>query len=132
MSDTDETTEIEELTTALVSVRQGGKVIKVSQQEAIRRTETYVTKNLPKYIKKLEELARGVTVLKVNKRGETVVYTKAPDRQALEYLVDRGMGKPPQRFEFAGEGGGHENPVPWAPHEQEPIEAEVREVRDGD
>jgi len=104
---TDESTE-------LVPVREGGKLVKVSQHEAIRKAELYVTKNLPRYLKKLEELARGVTIMKPSKRGEPTVYTTPPDRQALEYLIDRGMGKPPQRFEFTGEGGGPVGITPWA------------------
>ncbi len=114
----------------IVPVRQGGKLVKVSQHEAIRRAELYVTQKLPKYLKKLEELANGIVVMKPNKRGVPVVYSVPPDRQALEYLVDRGMGKPPQRFEFTGEGGPKE-PIPWAPA-PDVIEAEVRDVTDAE
>lgn len=45
------------------------------------------------------ELANGVTVSETDQRGEQIIYTRAPDRQAAEYLLNRIMGKPTERSE---------------------------------
>jgi hypothetical protein len=52
------------------------------------------------------ELAEGVTVKEKDAHGGTRVYTRAPDRQANEYLLNRIMGKPVERTEVTGKGGG--------------------------
>ena len=75
-----------------------------------------VVKNLPKYVKKLHELALGgFYVQKIDQKGNLKVYTTAPDRAALEYLIERGLGKVPQRHEITGEAGGPLEILPWAP-----------------
>lgn len=105
---------------------------RVTQRGAIRAADLRITRRLPKFLKKLEELAEGVLLVRPNKKGEPVVYTQPPDRAALEYLIDRGMGRTPQRFELTGEDGGPMEIVPWAPMPGgEVVEGEVVE-RDED
>lgn len=88
---------------------------RISQRAAIRIADLRITRRLPKFLRKLEELAEGVLVMKSNRKGEPAVYTQPPDRAALEYLVDRAMGRTPQRFELTGEDGGPMEVIPWAP-----------------
>jgi len=105
----------------------------ISQATAVKKAELYVSRKLPKYIKKLEELAMGIMMVKTDREGNENVYAVGPDRAALEYLVDRGMGRAPQRFEIQAGDGGNQLPPAWAPDElaEPPIEAEVRELPDG-
>ena len=78
---------------------------RIRHKQAIEKAEMYAARNLPKYIKLLEGLARGVLVVEENKKGEEEVYRTIPDRQALQYLTDRGMGKPVNKTEITGEDG---------------------------
>lgn len=55
---------------------------------------------------KLFELSEGVLVETSSGEDEPTVYRTPPDRQALTYLVDRIMGKPPQALEHSGPNGG--------------------------
>lgn len=119
--------------TEFVEIKVGRPRKVVNQKEAVERAEMYVAKNLAKYLKKLEELAMGVTVMKESKKGEPMIYVEPPDRQALEYLIDRGMGKSPQSFEVKA---GHEAEVPllpWAPHERlgqgDIVDGEAKEIK---
>jgi hypothetical protein len=72
----------------------------------ITRAEKRIADKLPTLIDKMMELAHGVTVQEVDKEGGLIVYTKAPDRQAAEYLINRIMGKPTERKEVTGPEGG--------------------------
>ena len=99
---------------------------RISKREAIEKAEMYIAKNLPRYAKKLHELAMGITVEGI-KRGEPVVYLVPPDRGAIEYLMERGMGKAPQRHEITGDQGGAIQIVPWLPA-PEIIEGDVIDV----
>ena len=103
---------------ALVEVEPGviAKPKRVTQREAMDRAEMFVAKNLPKYIRKLDELAMGVYVEKQTKDGPEV-YLTPPNPQVLEYLIERGMGKVPQRYELTGEEGGPVQVIPWLPAE---------------
>src|SRR3972149_1579876 len=113
---------------------QRRKRTKISQASAVKHAELYVSRRLPKYLKKLEELAMGVLVLTVRKDKEgsetATVYQTPPDRAALEYLIDRGMGKAPQRFEIEANQGPPQLPQAWAPDElpEGVIEGEAREL----
>ena len=49
-----------------------------------------------------------------------VVYKTPPNLTALQYLVDRGMGKVPTRLEVTGEDGGAISIIPWRPALDEP------------
>jgi hypothetical protein len=73
---------------------------------AIAKAEKQIADRLPLLIEKMFELANGVTVTDVNiVTGETTVYEKPPDRAAIQYLVDRIMGKPTERQEVTGADG---------------------------
>lgn len=75
----------------------------------IAKAEARIAKNLVRYIENMEALADGITVQETDaKTGATVVYTRAPDRQANEYLINRIMGKPTERQEVTGADG---NPI---------------------
>ena len=106
-----------------VSTPDGGfaKPRPITKSEAVEKSELYVAKNLTKYLKKLHALAMGITVAGL-KRGEAVVYEVPPDRAALETLIERGMGKAPQRHEITGEGGGAVEIIPWLPAAPEVME----------
>ena len=105
----------------------------VTKEELREKAEMYNTKNLPKYMKKLHELAMGIVVQRVGKGGPQI-YAISPDRAALTYLIDRGLGKTPDLQEiFVGDGDGVQVVLPWAPvvqikrtdDEEDVIEAKV-------
>ena len=99
--------------TDLIPLPDEERKVRVSQRTAVLRSTAYAAKNLARYIKKLEELAMGVLVMESDEEGKPSVYAKPPDRAALEYLVDRVMGKAPQHFEVTGEDGTPVQFVPW-------------------
>lgn len=101
----------------------------ISRKDAMARAEMFVAKNLTKYLKKLHELAFGVTAIKETKDGP-LIYTVPPDRAALTYLIDRGLGKIPERHEITGPDGGAIEVLPWAPAGMI-INGEYQEVTDG-
>ena len=91
------------------------KVAKViSRAEAMEKAELYIVKRLPRYLRKLHDLAMGVFAVKDTKEGPKI-YTTPPDRTALEYLVNRGLGSLPQRHEVTGQAGGPMEILPWMP-----------------
>jgi hypothetical protein len=76
-------------------------------ESVITKADKRIAANLVRYIENMERLADGVLVEDVNiVTGDTTVYQKPPDRQANEYLINRIMGKPTERKELTGEGGG--------------------------
>ena len=86
---------------------------RIRRKDAIERAEMFTARHLPKYLNTLEALAFGVQVAEVIK-GESVVYLTPPDRAALQYLVERGMGKVASKIELTGEEGGPVEILPWA------------------
>jgi hypothetical protein len=62
----------------------------------IRAAEKKIADRLPWLVDKLMELAEGIHEEKMIGDGAVMVYKRAPDRQAAEYLIDRIMGKPTQ------------------------------------
>ncbi len=87
----------------------------LTKEELREKAEMYNVKNLPKYMKKLHELAMGIVVQRIGKGGPQI-YAIAPDRAALEYLLNRGLGKTPDRHEITGaEGEAVQMVIPWAP-----------------
>jgi hypothetical protein len=72
----------------------------------IDEAERRIADRLVDLIDYLFELAEGVTVQEKDRHGNTKVYTRPPDRQAIEYLINRIMGKPTERTELAGQDGG--------------------------
>jgi hypothetical protein len=71
--------------------------------------------------------------------GDETIYRTPPDRQALEFLIEHGLGKVPQRHEITGEEGGALTIIPWLPPsvkvkelpegEEEVIDAEAETVK---
>jgi hypothetical protein len=97
------------------------------KRRVLDRTESQIVKHLPQYIAKLEELACGVLVEKIDGRsGEATVYKAPPDRQALEFLIEHGIGKVPTKLEVTGEEGGGIAIIPWLPPS-----AKVKELPEG-
>lgn len=73
---------------------------------AIAKAEKRIADRLPLLIDKMLELASGVVVQEVDEGdGSVNVYTRPPDRQAAEYLINRIMGKPTERREVSGPDG---------------------------
>lgn len=64
----------------------------------ILKAERRIADKLPYLIDKQFELADGVLVERETQEG-VVVYRTPPDRQAIEYLLNRIMGKPTERRE---------------------------------
>jgi hypothetical protein len=69
---------------------------------AIQLAEETIKGRLPKLLDKLFELADGVTCQTVDKDGHEIIYTRIPDRQAIEYLINRVCGKPTEKLEHSG------------------------------
>jgi hypothetical protein len=65
----------------------------------IAEAEARIADRLPSLIDNLFVLADGVTVEEPMPNGGVQVYTRAPDRQSNEYLINRIMGKPVERLE---------------------------------
>jgi hypothetical protein len=72
----------------------------------IATAEGRIVDRLPQLIDNLFSLADGVTVQEETPQGGPRVYTRPPDRQANEYLINRIMGKPTERKEVSGPEGG--------------------------
>ena len=75
-------------------------------ETAIGKAERRICDRLPELIDNLFVLAKGVVVQEIDDDGVVDVYSKPPDRQANEYLINRIMGKPTERTELTGEDGG--------------------------
>ncbi|KKN72523.1 hypothetical protein LCGC14_0410270 [marine sediment metagenome] len=93
----------------------GARISDNRRRRILDRTDGYIIKHLPEYIGILEELAKGVWFEKVDGRSDTSkIYRQIPDRQALEFLIEHGIGKVPQRHELSGEEG-EVTFIPWVP-----------------
>ena len=88
--------------------------VQIDRMAAIEKAELYIVKKLPQYLRKIHALAMGITAIKETKDGP-MIYNIPPDRIALEYLVDRGLGRTPQRHEVTGQSGGPLEVLPWMP-----------------
>lgn len=62
----------------------------------IQQAEAKISERLPWLVDKLLELAEGVEVERTDSHGRKRVYSEKPDRQAIDSLMDRIMGKPVQ------------------------------------
>lgn len=74
--------------------------------------------HLPLLIQRMFDLAEGVVMQEVRIEGEettTRIYQLAPDRLALQFLIENVIGKTPQRVELTGKDGGPVEVIPWAP-----------------
>lgn len=100
---------------------------RIRHADFIEKADLWAARNLRKHLKKLQQLANGVLMVRTDaKTGEEEVYREKPDRMALIYLVNRGQGSPPQRYEITGDEGGPLEIVPWMPTEV--VEGEATEV----
>ena len=87
-------------------VGAGRKPKAVKFARPIAQAEKRIADRLPKLIDRMFELADGVLMAETLMDGELRVYRERPDRQALEYLINRILGKPVERQELTGDGGG--------------------------
>ena len=108
----------------------------MNKTDAIARADAWARRKLHRNLAKLMELAEGVLVTGPTSKGEKpkqlvlrdaetgqeevigfglVVYRERPNLMALQYLVDRGMGKVPTRVEVTGDSGGPVAVIPWRP-----------------
>lgn len=76
--------------------RPPGKLSRVLYATPIQQAETKISERLPWLVDQLLILAEGVVIQKDDKLGRPVIYSAPPDRAAIEYLMDRVMGKPTQ------------------------------------
>ena len=117
---------------------------RISNKEAIEKAESHVRKwgNLKKHLKKIEELAMGVYMVTPTRKGgpsdlilrdtetgkeellgrDLTIYKVGPNLLANQYLVDRALGKTPQRYEITGDDGGPVEVVPWLPAIEAPVD----------
>lgn len=79
------------------------KAVKYAGQ--VVEAENRIADRLPALIDNMFALADGVTVQEATYDGTTRVFTRPPDRQANEYLINRILGKPTERREIAGPNG---------------------------
>ena len=84
----------------------GRKSTREKYAPKINATEKKIADSLLNLVDRMAELANGVSVQEISKDGEAFVYVRPPDRQAIEYLMNRIMGKPIQPQEITGEDGG--------------------------
>jgi hypothetical protein len=70
----------------------------------IVEAEDLIADRLPELVENLFVLAGGVRVQEENANGGVYTYTKPPDYKSNEYLINRIMGKPTERYEhdFSG------------------------------
>ncbi len=127
-----------------ISVPLRGNRLEAKKQMRAPEVEAFVQDRMPTLLGRLWDLAMGAVVLEeqIDKEsGEVVprIYRFPPDRQALQFLIENGIGKVPNRIEMTGEGGGPMRIMPWAPAELvagllndgQTIEGESRDVTDG-
>lgn len=69
---------------------------RVLNESPIRAAEKKIVDRLPWIVDKLIELVEGIHEEKTIGDNAVIVYKRAPDRQAAEYLIDRVMGKAAQ------------------------------------
>jgi|SRR6185437_8976031 len=70
----------------------------------IADAERKIADRLPELVDNLFALAAGVKVEEAARDGTVDVFTRPPDRQANEYLLNRILGRPTERHqhEFSG------------------------------
>lgn len=111
---------------------------KITPREALDRAQERIARRVLRYIAHQERIAEGIYIEELIPDPETegrttkrIVYQKPPDRQALQFLIDHGIGKAPQRYELTGEDGGAIEFMAWvpsnAPKDEDIIEGEARE-----
>lgn len=76
--------------------RKPGAFKRVVHATPIQIAEAKISERLPWLVDQLLILAEGVVIQKDDKLGRPVIYSAPPDRAAIEYLIDRILGKPTQ------------------------------------
>jgi len=71
----------------------------------IAKAEKRIADRLPMLIDRMFELSEGVLVEEIDRDGTPRIYQRPPDYKAIEYLVNRIMGKPTERQEVSQDGG---------------------------
>lgn len=66
---------------------------------AIAKAEKRCADHLPVLIDNMERLADGVIVQEEDCNGRQRIYSRPPDRQANEYLINRVAGKPVEQLQ---------------------------------
>lgn len=123
--------------------RQATPADRAALRKVMRAPEVtaFVTERMETLLARMWDLAMGVVVVeeKVDRdTGDVVprIYRMPPDRQALQWLMENGIGKVPTRVELTGEDGGPVQITPWMPVAAAieaglTVEAEVRELPSG-
>jgi hypothetical protein len=78
------------------SGRKPSVIKRAAHASPIQQTEAKISGKLPWLVDQMLILAEGVQIQKTDARGRTRVWSEPPDRAAIEYLMDRVMGKPTQ------------------------------------
>jgi len=89
------------------------------KRQHIAETEREIAKKLPTLLQAIYDLAVGVYVSEETKDGDVHVYREKPDRQALQWLMERVLGKTPERHELVALDG-TAIVIPWMPKSAEP------------
>lgn len=76
--------------------RKSTAVKRVIYATPIQQAEAKIRDRLPWLVDQMLVLAEGFEIQKTDRRGRTRVWSEPPDRAAIEYLMDRVMGKPAQ------------------------------------
>ena len=66
----------------------------------IQIAEAKISERLPWLVDQLLILAEGVEIQKTDAKGHKRIWSEPPDRAAIEYLMDRVMGKPVQPIDI--------------------------------
>jgi hypothetical protein len=96
---------------------------------AIAKAEQRIAQKLPQLIDNMLALSEGIWVEEKTAEGLRIVYKRAPDRAANEYLINRIMGKPTERKELSGPDNG---PIPIQTFDYTAAVAEVTAGSDED
>jgi hypothetical protein len=67
---------------------------------SVAEIETKLATKLSRAVDLMMELAEGVQVQEIDKEGVPHVYTRSPDRDALKYILDRCLGRIPERADM--------------------------------
>lgn len=80
----------------------GRKKTREKFETEVNKAEKKIANKLPWLVDRMLELAGGVKCADYDLEGNPNVYDKAPDRQAIEYLLNRILGKPTEHQEIEG------------------------------
>jgi len=78
----------------------GRKPKAVEYEAPIKAAEAKIIDKLPHLLDRMLELADGIQLEGEAPQGGKFIYTRAPDRAAISYLVDRILGKATEHVEL--------------------------------